>query len=485
MPSRRDVLKAAFLPLAAQDNRTIVVDPKPQFRLSPLMYMQFMEPLGVTDSSVEAAWDYDADDWRKDFIEVVKGLSPNVMRWGGLYSRYYKWREGAGPANKRPPMRNYAWGGMETNRVGTREFVDFCRRVNAEPLMCVNFQSDGFQQYLRAGRSGDAQEAADWVSYANAPEKGEALKIRLWQLGNETSYGKGGFTRDESIAKTIEFATAMKARDRSIQLIGWGDRAGKGTPLWAGELLKRAGEHLDFVAIHMMGMSPQRPDTVLKGNLYQKDPQRAWQELLELTSLVEKRVEEIVQVVDDSGSNRSVAITEGHLSLSPHNANPILTEWLSAAYHARTMNIYERYGRRIGIMTGADFEGSRWTVNAVLLQVPRGVSYLTPIGSIMKLFGTHRGEESVRVTAAPGGLDISASRTGNRVFLHVLNMEYDRAVEARFSLPGKRVLEIAPQDARTAVGPDNPNVFEAQEHPLGDNWRFPARSVSVVELEMR
>ena len=112
----------------------VVVDPKPLFEISPYLYMQFMEPLGTTDGSVEAAWDYEADDWREDLIEVTRDLGPGVVRFGGLFSRYYRWREGVGPVEKRPPMRNYVWGGMEANRVGTREFVDFCRRVDAEPL---------------------------------------------------------------------------------------------------------------------------------------------------------------------------------------------------------------------------------------------------------------------------------------------------------------------------------------------------------------
>src|SRR6516162_3395387 len=97
----------------------IVVDPKPLFEISPYLYMQFMEPLGTTDGSVEAAWDYEADDWRDDLIDVVRDLDPGVVRFGGLFSRYYRWREGVGPVEKRPSMRNYVWGGMETNRVGT------------------------------------------------------------------------------------------------------------------------------------------------------------------------------------------------------------------------------------------------------------------------------------------------------------------------------------------------------------------------------
>src|SRR5262245_48727269 len=48
----------------------IVIDPAPRFDLSPFLYMQFMEPLGATDSSVEAAWDHLRDDWREDMVEV-------------------------------------------------------------------------------------------------------------------------------------------------------------------------------------------------------------------------------------------------------------------------------------------------------------------------------------------------------------------------------------------------------------------------------
>ena len=144
MPDPREFLDppAAGLPSAARSN-AIVVDPAPQFEISSWLYMQFMEPLGITDNSVEACWDYEADDWREDFVDVARDLAPGAIRFGGLFSRYYKWREGIGPAAKRPPMRNYIWGGWETNRIGTDEFIELCRRVDAEPFFCVNFLSDG------------------------------------------------------------------------------------------------------------------------------------------------------------------------------------------------------------------------------------------------------------------------------------------------------------------------------------------------------
>ncbi|HBY59845.1 MAG TPA: alpha-L-arabinofuranosidase, partial [Solibacterales bacterium] len=380
------------------------------------------------------------------------------------------------------------------------QFVDFCRRVGAAPLYCVNFLGDGVERYRKDGRWGDAREAADWVSYCNDPDHKERaangsaqpLTVKLWQLGNETSYGNEVFSRDAAIRATVEFSKAMRERDRTIQLLGWGDygRGPAGREMWAHELLKQAGEHIDYVAFHMMGMSPRRENTLLRGNRYQKDPAAAWEELLELGDVVEKRVIEFEQALTAARARQLLTITEGHLSLVPHNANPILLEWLSAAYHARTMNIYHRHGAKVRMTTGADFAGNRWTVNAVMLQTPRGVSYLTPVGSIMRLFKRHNGKHGVAVKTGHPDLDIAASRTENRVFLHVLNKSFTRSVETTFHVTGRtvtgaRVFEIAPDEARTAVGLDQPHVFAPKEHVApGGRWRFPAASVSAVDLEL-
>jgi hypothetical protein len=468
--------------------------------------MQFMEPLGVTDTAVEAAWDHEADDWRRDFVETVRDLAPKAIRWGGLMSRYYNWREGVGPAAARPPMRNRVWGGWETNRVGTAEFVGLCRSVGAEPLLCVNFMGDGHRRYARTregDRTGSAAEAADWVSYCNDPDDRERRRhgetaphgVRLWQIGNETSYDEGGFTKQEAIAQTVDFARAMRARDPSIQLIGWGDRGrGRDSPLWATDMLRQAGEHLNYIAIHMMQQLPTRPDTLLHGTRYQRDPARAWDELMEMSGRIGARLDEIEAAVADSGAATRIAVTEGHLSLAPHNANPILMEWLTGVYHARALNTYQRHGARVAMATAADFNGTRWTVVAVRLQVPRGISYLTPAGSVMRLFGRHVGEHAVAIRGAPSDLDIAASRTGNKIFLQVACTRYDGSVVATLQVEGSRitagrVFEIAPDNLRQAVSQDEPDVFAPREHAIGAGrplpaWRFPAGSVSVVELDL-
>jgi len=50
------------------------------------------------------------------------------------------------------------------------------------------------------------------------------------------------------------------------------------------------------------------------------------------------------------------------------------------------------------------------------------------------------------------------------------------------------VFEIAPENPRQEISPLNPDIFDPYEHALQSGetikWRFPARSVSVVELSM-
>lgn len=520
-PSRRDFLQNAALLTAApfasspetlfdEPRRApqgdIDVDPEPTFEISPRLYLQFMEPLGDTDGSVEAAWDYEIDDWREDLVTATRSLAPDVMRWGGNFIRYYRWREGVGPVRERPSMYNHIWGGKETNRVGTHEFVDFCRRVDAEPLVCVNFMSDGHERFWDTvhgeNRRGTVEEAADWVSYANDPDDAERWShgveepydIPLWQIGNETSYGDEGFAKDEAIAHTIEFAQAMRERDPSIELIGWGD-AGPNGEYWAPDMLTRAGEHLDYIAMHMMGMVPERDNTVLTGFEYQHQPERAWDELIGLTDTVERRVQEMREAVRGVTDDIGLALTEGHVSFDPHNSNPILKEWLSAVYHARTMNIYQRNGDLVKMCTGADFCGTRWTVNAIRMPVPHwgDDSYLLPLASVMRLFNRHKGEQGVSLNAVPSDLDIAASRTDDEVYLHVVNLNYSDSVEADLTVQGRQVAggtvhEIAPERPREYVDRERPNVFAPEEKTLEasgtSTWRFPPRSVSAVTLTL-
>ena len=61
-------------------NTSLVVDSQPQYDLSPYLYMQFMEPLGATDGSVEASWDHLNDRWRPDLVEVDRRIARAAVK---------------------------------------------------------------------------------------------------------------------------------------------------------------------------------------------------------------------------------------------------------------------------------------------------------------------------------------------------------------------------------------------------------------------
>jgi hypothetical protein len=48
------------------------IDPREKHALPPCQFMQLMEPPGATDSSVEAAWDFKEDRWKKEIAVKLK-----------------------------------------------------------------------------------------------------------------------------------------------------------------------------------------------------------------------------------------------------------------------------------------------------------------------------------------------------------------------------------------------------------------------------
>ena len=473
----------------------IEIDPKPLHELSPHLYMQFMEPLGATDGSVDASWDYLNDCWRPDLIEVTRKLGATMVRWGGIFCDFYRWREGVGPRPKRVPMVNLLWGGTESNQVGTAEFVDFCRQVGADPLICVNFESDGRERYMRykdSVRTADAEEAAQWVAYCNQPKNAERIShgqpqpfaVKHWQLGNETSYDRKGFQLETAGKKTVEFARAMRAADPSIKLIGWGDSG------WAPRMAEMAGEHLDYLAFHHMFNPDDRKHPVLRDLEYRKDPERTWHVLMEAYKVHEDKIKRIRESV--AGLEIPLAMTECHFAIPGRDRCDVLSTWAAGVSYARMLNVHQRHGDVLKIATAADFCGTRWNVNAVMLPVPgRHGAYMMPVAHVMSLYRHHCGEQRIGVSRSADGLDIVASRTGDRVFVHVVNTQRTRSIAARIAVAGSavtdgRVFEIAvaPEQETTQF---NPNLLEPAEKEFSPEkaWTFPPASVSAVELTVQ
>jgi len=480
---------------ARADVPNLTVDPTARFDLSPYLFMQFMEPLGTTDGSVEAAWDHQRGCWREDVIAATRELAPPLIRWGGIFSSYYRWREGVGPRARRRPMHNVQWGGVETNQVGTQEFVEFCRAVGADPLLSVNFESDGRRCWSRPPvggvRAAGPQEAAAWVSYCNQPGHAQRrangapkpLGVRLWQIGNETSYGEGGFDCETAARRTLAFARAMHRADPSIELIGWGDSG------WAPRMIEVAGEHLRYVAVHHFFGSGLE-GSPLRGSEWRRDTELTWRHLMHAHHSLEAKLAAAREQV--AGSGVDLAMTEGHFGLPGRNRCEVLSTWAAGVADARLLNVQQRHGDVLKIANLSDFCGTRWMVNSIMIPTPprAGRAYLMPVAWVTALYRRHIGDKAVSVVAAPDHLDVVASRRGGRVFLHVVNTNMTQAVRAKLRVAGRRVasgrvFEMAHEPFRE-IDETAPEAFAATERALPSSgvWEFPAASVSAVEVRL-
>ena len=467
------------------------------WRVSPYLAMQFMEPLGTADSSVDAAWDYLHERWRGDLIELVRSLAPGMVRWGGCFASYYHWREGVGPMDERKPMLNLCWDGLYSNHVGTREFVGFCRSVGAEPLLVLNMESDGRLNWAYPGNGGDrlgtAEEAAAWVRYCNDPDDrlrsahdpSGPYDVRWWQIGNETSYDGNGYSLMQAADATRRFADAVRGADPSVRLIAWGDSG------WAPVMCETAGDAVSHIAFHCHYGSGL-PDPPLYDTEYRRDPGRTWEHLMSVPAVLDGKIRGMREQTAPYG--KRLAMTEWHFALPGRNRCDLLSSWMAGAAYARNFNVIFRHSDVLDIATMADFFGNRWQVNAVMIPTPStaGKPYLQPVGQVMRLFGRYAGDWYARCDAPAGSqADATAGIRGNTVFLRVVNTSLDSplpltvTVGGRIPSGGITIHEIAPEDPASEVTPQNADLFDPVTRRVeGNGFTLPPAAVAVAEIPM-
>lgn len=189
-------------------------------------------------------------------LTIEQGAS--VMRFpGGTLADFYHWKDGTGPLEKRPKIHHPTDPGSSENKFGSPEFFEFLKQTNLEGLITVN-----------AG-TGTAQEAAEWVAYANQPQHNQRkldgvaapANVKLWEIGNELYLpGNPGekiitVNPEEYAKRYILFSRAMKAVDPSITTIAIGTAKSHIGPDsefqdWTEVLLKNAASEIDMIAVH-------------------------------------------------------------------------------------------------------------------------------------------------------------------------------------------------------------------------------------------
>lgn len=226
--------------------------------IDPRVFGSFIEHLGravYTGIYEPGHPTADAFGFRGDVEELIRPLHVTQIRYpGGNFLSGYDWRDGIGPKDKRPVRPDMAWSAIEPNQVGTDEFLQWCERIGAQPMMAVN---------LGTGTPKDAVELLEycngdmhtyWADKRRENGREAPYNVKLWCLGNEMDgpWQTGHKTAAEYGHLADETAKAMKQIDPSIELVLCGSsNTGMPTfPEWESTALEWAYNSVDYISLH-------------------------------------------------------------------------------------------------------------------------------------------------------------------------------------------------------------------------------------------
>jgi hypothetical protein len=201
------------------------------------------------------SFDHDTDELWADgqLAQRLAEVRTGVLRYpGGEETSFFHWELPGAPGYRDvwdldPESRHHAdraAAERNTRNMDPDEFVAWCRKIGAEPLLGVNIESG-----VRLGRVEESiAEAARWVR--DVREKGYG--VRYFYLDNESNHREPlnykQLSVDEYASHVRAFSQAMKGVDPEIELIA--NVMGLPSNEAWDELLRLAGPHFDVADVH-------------------------------------------------------------------------------------------------------------------------------------------------------------------------------------------------------------------------------------------
>jgi alpha-N-arabinofuranosidase len=197
----------------------------------------------------------DVDGQRMDVLKLTREMGVTLVRYpGGNFVSGYRWEDGVGPVQDRPPRLNLAWHSTEPNTFGLGEFMTWAELAGVEPMMAVNLGTRGIE------------DACNLLEYTNHPG-GTAFSdlrvahgvtdpyaIKLWCLGNEMDgpWQIGHKSAAEYGRLAAETAKAMRAVDPTIELVACGSSMPSMATFgaWEATVLDHTYDVVDFISVH-------------------------------------------------------------------------------------------------------------------------------------------------------------------------------------------------------------------------------------------
>jgi alpha-N-arabinofuranosidase len=388
--------------------------------------------------------------WRADVVKAVRALKPGMIRFGGSSLIFYDWRTGIGPRSRRVPFLNPPWNNTEENDVGIDEFLQFCKLVGAEPLLCVN------------SNSSSPEQIAQQVEYVNGSTKSEygrrradnghprPYHVKYWQIGNEQS----GETYEKSLPR---YAETMKQRDPRITLM-----ASYPSP----EIINRLSGNLDYVCPHF----------------YTDDIERIRRETAELRERI---------AASPTNPRLKAGVTEwNHTAGDWGDGRAWLLTLYNGLHVARMLNHFQRNGDLIRIANRSNLVNS---FCSGCIQTSPTDLYVTPAYHVQRLYSTLSGRVAVKVETSAPDLDVSGTMDADtgRFMVWMVNPQSE-AVESTVALGSGAVPASARVVTVTGRDPTAVNSFERKDNvapveealkPAGTQAReFPPWSLTGMEF---
>jgi len=453
---------------------------------------------------------------RNDVVAALKALRVPNVRWpGGCFADEYHWRNGIGPANKRPATLNPNWGGViEPNSFGTHEFMDFLQQIGAEAYLSVNVGS------------GTPHEAADWLEYLTtaqptALEKERAAnghpgpyKIAYLGIGNESWDCGGNMTPEYYLSQmkiysrfVRNFNPAQQDKDKMLKIaVGPGGDGPRWTE-WTDAIMKAYAQHtwswdIDGLSMHNYTVIKWPPAYKSVG-FGETEYAEILKKTLEMDALINTHSaimdkydpqKKVALVVDEWGAwyEKLPGSHEGFLAQQNSQRDAVLA--------ALNLNIFARHADRVRMANIAQMVN----VLQAMILTDKEKMVLTPTYHVFKMYVPFQDSTFVPVTFNAGiykhgeltlpRIDaIAAKDKSGTLWLAITNLDPSQPVEIDLALAASTA-KSATGETLTAPKVDSINTFDAPETVVPKRISVQARdgklalklapaSVTVVSVE--
>jgi alpha-N-arabinofuranosidase len=449
----------------------------------------------------------DGEGMRTDVLAAAKDLGVSIFRWpGGNFASGYHWMDGIGPKELRPRKYNMAWYEEESNHFGTHEFFSYCRKLGAEPYICVNLGS------------GTPEEAANWVEYCNGTGdtyyanlrrkngQREAFGIKYWGLGNEIygGYQIGHKDATDYAKVALETAKMMKWVDPDIRVVA----VGYEDPEWNRIVLEHLVHIADYISVHDYEGSPDYYESL--GSIKHMEKRiRDTEAMIELTDPLRIMGDPKLEwSLPKKKQKIEISVDEWNVWYRKHdfwrrdvpNPEEEIYNLRDALWVATALNLFQRCGKMVTLATMAQLVN----ILAPMLTSETGLVLQTTYFPV-KLYSRECGRNYLQTHVISPAfstksytdipyLDISATAddSGKTLALSVVNRHETDTARVRIRVQGMKVAREA--DCFEISGPPNAENTFTSPQTIGIHkksvsvqseefmYEFPAHSIAMLKL---